>query len=230
MLNKNFLVMNLEIHDITKLLLITEKEVKNLIKSKEIPFVKLNDKFLFNKQQIIEWALTKNRTLNIGGNEKLNEYNISTISNLLSIDSFFYECDFTETNYIDKMTEMLKIDADKEIIAALLHSREMLMCTSIGNGISLPHPRVPILLGQEKPLLNFFFTKNPLSINSIDGKPVHTFILLISQSIKQHLSLLAHLSYLLSKELFRFALEKRLDYYEIIDIIIKTEEEKLNNK
>jgi PTS system nitrogen regulatory IIA component len=104
------------------------------------------------------------------------------------------------------------------------------MSTSIGNGISLPHPRVPILLGQEKPLVNFFFSKEPLKIESIDGKPVHTFILIISQSIKQHLSILAHLGYLLSKELFRFALEKRLNYIEIIDIIIKTEEEKNNNR
>jgi PTS system nitrogen regulatory IIA component len=198
--------MNLEKNDITKLLLISEKELNKLIKNKEIPFVIINDKPLFNKQQIIEWALTKNYKLNIGGNEKLEEYNIISINNLLSQDSFFYECDFTEDDYIDKMTSLLKTDADKEIIAALLHNRETLMSTSIGNGISLPHPRVPILLGQEKPLLNFFFVKEPLKIDSVDGKPVHTFILLISQSIKQHLSLLAHLSYLLSKELFRFPL------------------------
>ncbi len=222
--------MNLEINDIQKLLLISEKEIKQLIKTNEIPHVTINDKHLFNKQQIIEWALTKNLTLNIGSNEKLNEYSVSTISNLLTGDSFFYNCDFNNTNYIDKMTEMLKIDADKEIIAALLHSREMLMSTSIGNGISLPHPRVPILLGQEKPLLNFFFTNEPVKIDSVDGKPVHTFVLLISQSIKQHLSLLAHISYLLSKELFRFALEKRLNYNEIFDIIVKTEEEKNSNK
>lgn len=222
--------MNLEKNDITKLFLISEKELNKLIKNKEIPFVIINDKPLFNKQQIIEWALTKNYKLNIGGNEKLEEYNITSINNLLSQDSFFYDCDFTENDYIDKMTSLLKTDADKEIIAALLHNRETLMSTSIGNGISLPHPRVPILLGQEKPLLNFFFVKEPLKIDTVDGKPVHTFILIISQSIKQHLSLLAHLSYLLSKELFRFALEKRLNYNEIIDIIIKTEEEKNSNK
>ncbi len=222
--------MNLEINDITKLLLISEKEIKNLIKNKEIPNIVLNDKHLFNKQQIIEWALTKNLTLNIGNSDKLSEYNISTINNLLSEKSFYYYCDFNENNYIDKMTDLLNIDADKEIISALLHNRESLMSTSIGNGISLPHPRVPILLGQEKPLVNFFFTKEPLKIDSIDGKPVHTFILIISQSIKQHLSILAHLGYLLSKELFRFALEKRLNYIEIIDIIIKTEEEKNNNR
>ncbi|MFA4924723.1 MAG: PTS sugar transporter subunit IIA, partial [Ignavibacteriaceae bacterium] len=58
---------------------------------------------------------------------------------------------------------------------------------------------------------------------SLDGKPVHTIILMISQTIKQHLSLLAHLSFLLSKETFRFALENRLNYKEILDIIAHIE-------
>jgi len=97
------------------------------------------------------------------------------------------------------------------------------MSTAIGNGISLPHPRIPLMVGRYKPIINFFFTEKPLELKSLDGKPVHTFILLISQTIKQHLSLLAHLSFLLSKETFRFALESRLNYSEIIDIITHIE-------
>ncbi len=220
--------MNLEPNDIKSLLSLSDKEIKQLIKNKEIPYTVINDKHVFNKQQIIEWALSKNLTINIGKVQKFFEYDIKTISNLLNSETFFYNCDFNESNYIDNMTQLLAIDVDKEIIATLLHNREKLMSTSIGNGISIPHPRVPILLGQEKPLVNFFFVKKPLNIDSIDGKPVHTFILIISQSIKQHLSILAHLSYLLSKEAFRFALEKRLNYKEIIDIIYKIEEEKNN--
>lgn len=221
--------MNLDINDIKILLSLSDKAIKQLIKNKEIPFTVINDKYIFNKQQIIEWALSKNYILNLGKVQKFLEYDIKTISSLLNKDTFFYDCDFDESNYIDSMTQLISIDVDKEIIATLLHNREKLISTSIGNGISIPHPRVPILLLQEKPLINFFFTKKPLNIDSIDDKPVHTFILIISQSIKQHLSILAHLSYLISKEVFRFALEKRLNYQEIIDIIIKIEEGKNNN-
>ncbi|MBK7380279.1 MAG: PTS sugar transporter subunit IIA [Ignavibacteriales bacterium] len=106
----------------------------------------------------------------------------------------------------------------------LLKSRESMMSTAIGNGISLPHPRVPLMVGRNKPLINFFFPNKPLDLKSIDGKPVHTLIMLISQTIKQHLSLIAHLSFLLSKETFRFALENRLECNEILDIITKIEE------
>jgi len=58
-----------------------------------------------------------------------------------------------------------------------------------------------------------------LNLNSIDKKPVHTLILIISQTTKQHLSLLAHISYLLSREEFRLSLEKHIPSKNIIQLI-----------
>lgn len=213
--------MELTVKDISSLLMVTEKEILSLIKKHEIPFKTINDKELFNKQQVIEWALIRNMPLNISNHEKMNEYKISSLSSVLSQESFFYNCDFHENDYIKQMVHNIDIDknVDKEIIIQLLINREELMSTSIGNGISLPHPRIPLIVGRNKPLINFFFLKNPLNLKSLDGKPVHTLILLISQTIKQHLSILAHISYLISNVTFHSALEKRLDYKQIIDII-----------
>lgn len=218
--------MELDTKDLSHLLMLNEKEIQRFVKNKEIPYQVLQDKILFNKHKIIEWALSRNMPINISGHKKLSEYHIETISNLLDKDSFHYDSKLSETSYIEQIVAQLKLEKtiDREIIIQLLKSRESLMSTAIGNGISLPHPRVPLMVGRSKPLINFFFPDKPLKINSIDGKPVHTIILLISQSIKQHLSLIAHLSFLLSKETFRFALEKRLEYKEIIDIIQKLEE------
>jgi len=206
--------------------MLPEKEVQQLVKKKEIPFQHLHDKVVFNKQQIIEWALGRNLPINVSGHQKLSEYHIETLSTLLDKDSFHYNCELTETSYIEQMVSQISFEknVDREIIIQLLKSRESMMSTAIGNGISLPHPRVPLMVGRNKPLINFFFSNKPLDLKSIDGKPVHTLILLISQTIKQHLSLIAHLSFLLSKETFRFALENRLECHEILDIITKIEE------
>ncbi len=203
-----------------------EKEVQQLIKRKEIPFQFLHDKVVFNKQQIIEWALGRNLPINVSGHQKLSEYHIETVSTLLGKESFHYKCELNESTYIEQMVSQINFEknVDREIIIQLLKSRESMMSTAIGNGISLPHPRVPLMVGKDKPLINFFFANKPLDLKSIDGKPVHTLILLISQTIKQHLSLIAHLSFLLSKETFRFALENRLECKEILDIIKKIEE------
>jgi nitrogen PTS system EIIA component len=218
--------MDLNTKDISHLLMLPEKEVQQLIKKKEIPFQYLHDKVVFNKHQIIEWALGRNLPINVSGHLKLKEYHIDTLGALLDKDSFHYNCELTKTSYIEQMISQLSFEknVDREIIIQLLKSRESMMSTAIGNGISLPHPRVPLMVGKNKPLINFFFSNTPLDLTSIDGNPVHTLILLISQTIKQHLSLIAHLSFLLSKETFRFALENRLESNEILDIIKKIEE------
>jgi len=218
--------MDLNTKDISHLLMLPEKEVQHLIKKKEIPFQFLHDKVVFNKQQIIEWALGRNFPINVSGHQKLGEYHIETVSTLLGKESFHYKCELNESSYIEQMVSQINFEknVDREIIIQLLKSRESMMSTAIGNGISLPHPRVPLMVGKDKPLINFFFANKPLDLKSIDGKPVHTLILLISQTIKQHLSLIAHLSFLLSKETFRFALENRLEFKEILDIIKKIEE------
>jgi PTS system nitrogen regulatory IIA component len=206
--------------------MIPEKEVQQLVKKKEIPFQHLHDKVVFNKHQIIEWALGHNLPINVSGHQKLSEYHIETLGTLLDKDSFHYDCELTEASYLEQMISQINFEknVDSEIIVQLLKSRESMMSTAIGNGISLPHPRVPLMVGRNKPLINFFFPNKPLELKSIDGKSVHTLILLISQTIKQHLSLIAHLSFLLSKETFRFALENRLECNEILDIITKIEE------
>lgn len=221
-----FNIMDLNTKDISHLLMLPEKEVQTLVKKKEIPFQPLHDKTLFNKQQIIEWALSRNMPINLSGHIKFSEYHIDTLSNLLSKDSFHYNCVLSESLYIEQIVTALKFEkgVDSGIVIQLLKSREEMMSTAIGNGISLPHPRVPLMIGKNKPLINFFFPVQPLCLKSIDGKPVHTIILLISQTIKQHLSLIAHLSFLLSKETFRFALENRLECKEIIDIVKIIEE------
>lgn len=218
--------MELNTKDISHLLMLPEKEVQQLIKKNEIPFQHLHDKVVFNKHQIIEWALGHNLPINVSGHQKFSEYNIENLGTLLDKDSFHYNCEFSETSYIEQMVSQIIFEknVDREIIVQLLKSRESMMSTAIGNGISLPHPRVPLMVGRNKPLINFFFANKPLDLKSIDGKPVHTLILLISQTIKQHLSLIAHLSFLLSKETFRFALENRLECNEILDIITKIEE------
>ena len=207
------------------MLLKPEKEIQSLIKKKEIPFQMINDKMLFNKQQIFEWALSRNTPINISDHKKMSEYLVKSLNTVLDQKSFYYDCDLSEESYIEQMVNLLDLEknVDKGIIVQLLKNREELMSTAIGNGISLPHPRIPLMVGKNKPLINFFFPKDPLDLKSLDGKPVHTIILMISQTIKQHLSLLAHLSFLLSKETFRFALENRLNYKEILDIIAHIE-------
>ena len=208
--------------------MMSEKDVKSLVKKKDIPCQMIQDRMFFNKQQIVEWALTRNVPINVSNHERMEEYQIDTLVPVLEKNSFHYDCAFDRDHYIEQMVDKVEFEmnVDKSIISQLLHSREEMMSTAIGNGISLPHPRIPIMVGRDKPLLAFFFLKEPLDLNAIDGQPVHTIILLISQTIKQHLSLLAHLSYLLLNDNLRSALRERKDSGEIMALIGDIERKK----
>ncbi|MDD8017679.1 MAG: PTS sugar transporter subunit IIA [Bacteroidota bacterium] len=217
--------MDLKVKDIAQFLVMSEKEILKLVKAKEIPHQVIQDRVVFNKDKVIEWALGRNIPLNISGSTHFEEYQIKSLIPLLDEKSVFYNCDFTEAKYIEQMTNLALFDAsvDRDVVVQLLKSREQLMSTAIGNGISLPHPRIPLVIGRDKPLIHFFFPKNFLKLNSLDGKPVHTLILIISQTIKQHLSLLAHISFLLSQKEIQQALEARLSYLELMTVIEKHE-------
>jgi PTS system nitrogen regulatory IIA component len=154
----------------------------------------------------------------------MGEYKVKALNTMLDPGSFYYDCALTESSYLEQMLNLIPLDAnvDKGIIVQLLKNREALMSTAIGNGISLPHPRIPLMVGRN-PLIKFFFPQNHLDLKSLDGKPVHTIILLISQTIKQHLSLLAHLSFLLSKDTFRTALKNRRSCQELLETITHIE-------
>ncbi|HLP15428.1 MAG TPA: PTS sugar transporter subunit IIA [Bacteroidota bacterium] len=212
---------DLKSKDIAQLLLLSEKDIQKLIKTKSIPHQIIQDRVIFNKEKIIEWALDRNLPLNLSQNSHFQEYHIGSLLPLLTEESVFYNCDFTEDSYIEQMTQHAALDpsVDRDVVIQLLKSREQLMTTAIGNGISLPHPRIPLIIGREKPLIHFFFPCRFLDLNSLDGKPVHTLILIISQTIKQHLSLLAHISLLLSKKEIQQAFEQRLPYPQLISVI-----------
>lgn len=203
----------------------SEKEIQKLVKTKEIPHQVIQDRVVFHKDKIIEWALSRNIPLNISGSSQFDEYQIKSLLPLLTEQSVFYNCEFTEESYIEQMTQHSLFDSsvDRDVVVQLLKSREQLMSTAIGNGISLPHPRIPLIIGRDRPLVHFFFPAKPLSLNSLDGQPVHTLILIISQTIKQHLSLLAHMSFLLSKKEIRQALENRQPYPQLISLIQSVE-------
>lgn len=220
--------MDLNISDISRLLLKPERDILHLVRKKEIPFNIVQDRIVFNKHHIIEWALERNLPMNISNAGKFTEYRIRDIRSLMNPGAFFYDCELEPGTHIEKMISMIQLepDVDREIIVQLLKSRERMMSTAIGNGIALPHPRVPLMVGHDRPLINFFFLRNPIELNSVDGKPVHTVILLISQTINQHLSLLAHISFLLSKPSFYEVIEKRENYDGIIATVTKIENER----
>jgi PTS system nitrogen regulatory IIA component len=114
------------------------------------------------------------------------------------------------------------VDRDKLLEAVL--EREALMSTAIGQGIALPHPRNPVITGPEEQFAVLAFLASPVDWKALDGKPVHTALLIVSASAKLHLHTLSRINFFCQQESFRELLERRADLEEIIKTIREAED------
>jgi len=89
-----------------------------------------------------------------------------------------------------------------ERLTAILMEREGLGSTGIGEGVAIPHGKVP---GIDRLVATFGRSREGVQFASIDGKPARLFFLILApeNSAGMHLKALARISRLLKDERFR---------------------------
>ena len=94
---------------------------------------------------------------------------------------------------------------DRDEVLRVLHERERLGSTGIGDGVAIPHGKLKNL---DQLLLAFGCSKNGINFDSMDGKPAHLFFLLLApeESVGIHLETLARISKLLKSPAVRQSL------------------------
>lgn len=112
-----------------------------------------------------------------------------------------------------------------ETLLEAVLEREALMPTAMGKGIALPHPRHPLISDPEQQMVVMGFLKQSLDWKALDGRPVHTLLLIVSASAKLHLRTLSEISFFCHQENFQRLLENRAGTEDIISAIRKTEDE-----
>lgn len=110
-----------------------------------------------------------------------------------------------------------------EEIVRVLTEREGLGSTGIGGGIGIPHGKIN---GFETPVMAFGLSRKGVDFESLDGKPVHIFFVLLTpeNAPSIHLKLLAGVSKILRNEPFRQRLLMAKNSEEILDILRDEEE------
>jgi nitrogen PTS system EIIA component len=134
----------------------------------------------------------------------------------------------TKTAVLRELAEHLArqqsaIDANR--LVEVLWERERLGSTAIGDGIAIPHGKLPGLQGV---IGAFGRHVAGVDFDSLDGSPTHLFFLLVApeDSVGQHLKALARVSRLLKDRAFRDKLIGAADGAELFRLI-REEDEKL---
>ncbi|NLA73870.1 MAG: PTS sugar transporter subunit IIA [Deltaproteobacteria bacterium] len=107
---------------------------------------------------------------------------------------------------------------NKDDLVRILLEREKLGSTGIGEGVAIPHGKVPDIT---EPIISFGRSENGLDFDSMDGLPVHLFFLLVApeNSANIHLKALARIAKILKNQVLRKQLleaKTREDIYRII--------------
>jgi len=112
--------------------------------------------------------------------------------------------------------------AQQETFIRALLDREKQHSTAIGDGIALPHART--LCGLlHRPFLIFGRHAGGIPYGAPDLKPVHLFFLVASQSVTDHLAMLARLSRVLRDPKLRVALMAAKQPADAITLITEAE-------
>jgi len=108
---------------------------------------------------------------------------------------------------------------DAKRLFQVLMDRENLQSTGIGDGVAIPHGKMP---GLPRLVASFARSREGVDFESIDGQLTHLFFLLVvpEQSGGQHLKALARISRFFRDAAFRKALseaESREDVFRAIE-------------
>jgi PTS system nitrogen regulatory IIA component len=117
-----------------------------------------------------------------------------------------------------------RVNVDSEAMLHILLERERLGSTGIGDGIAIPHGKLP---GLEEMVVSFGRSREGIAFEAMDGKPVHLFFLLMApeNSAGQHLKALAKISRMLKDANFRKNLLEAKMHEDLFQIIVEKDDE-----
>jgi PTS system nitrogen regulatory IIA component len=112
---------------------------------------------------------------------------------------------------------------NKQKVLTVLLEREKISTTAIGEGVAIPHGKLP---GVERVFGVFARSPQGVDFASLDGGPTHLFFVLIApeNAAADHLKALARISRLLKDEAFRRRLMEGQTSQELFKIIAEEDE------
>lgn len=212
--------MDLTAKDAARMLNVAEERIYSWIRNGTLPSYRVKDRYRLNRVELLEWAAAQGIKV---APEFFHE-NQETNGELVLTDALTRGGVLKDVACRDKTSALKEVctrlrlpaSIDRDELHSVLVAREALCSTGIGNGIAIPHPRGPIVLGLAEPHVTLAFLSQPIDFRAIDRKPVSILFVIISTTVHVHLTLLSHLMFALQDNEFRRLLDHRADEESII--------------
>jgi len=215
--------MDLTAKDAARLLNVPEDTIYNWIRNGTVPSYRVRDKYRLNRVELLEWATARNIKVSP---EIFRENGLKPpdllLTNALRRGGVIYDLDCRDkASALRAVCDVLPIPSkvDRDELYSVLVAREALCSTGIGNGIAIPHPRGPIVLGIPEPQVTLGFLRQPIEYGALDKKPVSIMFVIVSTTVHVHLLLLSHLMHALQDQEFKRLLDRRAPQDQILAML-----------
>ena len=202
--------MQLGVHDVSKLLNVSEKTIYRWVNQGILPAYRVNEQYRFNRAELLEWATS--RRMNVSAvlfdEPESHAIPIPSLVEGLQVGGIFYRLSGGDKeSALRAVVEHMRLpeEVDRDFLLRVLLAREGLQSTGIGDGIAIPHVRNPIVLHVPRPTITLCFLEKAVDFGALDGKPVQVLFSLISPTVRAHLRLLSRLAFALHDPGFKNA-------------------------
>jgi PTS system nitrogen regulatory IIA component len=219
---------NLTLPDVVRLFDVTENTVRNWVSEDNLPCEVIDDRYRFNRAELLEWATIHKLDVSPTIFEVANSKAVAegSLEAALERGGIAYGVKAPHKRALLRaIVESLPLpdEFDRDVLWELFLAREALGSTALEGGIAVPHPRRPVVLAVERPLVHLCFLQEPLDFQAADGKGVDTLFAIIAPTVHEHLRLLARLASVLKNPGVRRTLSERARPKEILAAIAEAE-------
>ena len=193
--------MKLSINELAEALNITPGTVERWIRQGRIPARQKEAHCEFDLSSVQKWARDNNLKFTPPGTEirPPRPDHPDTLASAMECGGIFYDIEGATVSDVIRAgvsrIPCFQTSGQRDLLCESLLAREELMSTGIGRGVAIPHPRTPLDFGGIPAFITTCFLKNPMDYQAVDRRPVFVLFFLVCPSSKQHLHLLARLSF-----------------------------------
>lgn len=206
--------MQLSVRDVARLLEVSEKTVYRWARKGEIPFLRVNDQYRFNRVELLEWATARRVPVspNIFSEDETQGLVLPSLIEALEAGGVLYRVSGHDVpSVLGEVVHQMRLpeEVDREYLLQVLLARESLGSTAVGHGIGIPHARNPIVLHVPRATVTLCFLESPVDFHALDGEPVSKLFTLVSPTVRAHLHLLSRLAFCLRDPGVRRSLDQQ---------------------
>ncbi len=197
--------MDLDVRDVAKLLNTTEEKVYRWARKGVLPAHRIDeDQYRFNRVELQEWAAARGKRVSKDLFGSAGD--LPRLAAALERGGVHHGVGgTTRIEVLEAVSRLPGVPAgvDRALLAELLIGRELLGSSGVGDGIAIPHPRDPLVVRVDAPVVLLGLLERPVDFGAPDGRPVRIVFTLLSPSVRSHLQMLARLASALHDDLFK---------------------------